>query len=125
MVVTVQEEAVALSSGLLVVLVVLLHVGGRPWQLGGSACLMPVRVAVCCMHLPGAAGWSRRVPRDSTIRVIDFGSATFEDGYHSSIISTRHYPGTRGKAMTWNTSSPPHQQGLAGTSTGLARLSIP
>eukprot|EP00878_Enallax_costatus_P028754 GHUV01031094.1.p2 GENE.GHUV01031094.1~~GHUV01031094.1.p2 ORF type:complete len:186 (+),score=48.81 GHUV01031094.1:1044-1601(+) len=33
----------------------------------------------------------RRVPRDSTIRVIDFGSATFEDGYHSSIISTRHY----------------------------------
>jgi hypothetical protein len=33
----------------------------------------------------------RRVPVDSTIRVIDFGSATFEDGYHSNVISTRHY----------------------------------
>lgn len=33
----------------------------------------------------------RRVPRHATIRVIDFGSATFEDGYHSSVVSTRHY----------------------------------
>lgn len=31
------------------------------------------------------------MPVDSTIRVIDFGSATFEDGYHSNVISTRHY----------------------------------
>jgi serine/threonine protein kinase len=33
----------------------------------------------------------RRVPVDDTIKVIDFGSATFEDGYHSNVISTRHY----------------------------------
>lgn len=25
------------------------------------------------------------------IKVIDFGSATFTDAYHSSIVSTRHY----------------------------------
>lgn len=31
------------------------------------------------------------MPVDSTIKVIDFGSATFEDGYHSNVISTRHY----------------------------------
>lgn len=27
----------------------------------------------------------------SDIRLIDFGSATFEDEYHSSVVSTRHY----------------------------------
>jgi serine/threonine protein kinase len=44
--------------------------------------------AACCVD---GGSVERRVPRDSTIKVIDFGSATFEDGYHSSIISTRHY----------------------------------
>ena len=34
---------------------------------------------------------ARRVPCGDQIRVIDFGSATFEDQYHSSIVSTRHY----------------------------------
>ena len=33
----------------------------------------------------------RRVPSSSQIKVIDFGSATFEDQYHSTIVSTRHY----------------------------------
>lgn len=33
----------------------------------------------------------RRVLLDSEIRLIDFGSATFEDEYHSSVVSTRHY----------------------------------
>ncbi len=33
----------------------------------------------------------RKLPRSSEIKVIDFGSATFEDQYHSSIVSTRHY----------------------------------
>ena len=28
---------------------------------------------------------------DPEIRLIDFGSATFEDEYHSSVVSTRHY----------------------------------
>lgn len=33
----------------------------------------------------------RRVLLDPEIRLIDFGSATFEDEYHSSVVSTRHY----------------------------------
>lgn len=33
----------------------------------------------------------RRVLLDSDIRLIDFGSATFDDEYHSSVVSTRHY----------------------------------
>jgi hypothetical protein len=31
------------------------------------------------------------MPGSSDIKVIDFGSATFDDQYHSSIVSTRHY----------------------------------
>lgn len=27
----------------------------------------------------------------SDIRLIDFGSATFEEEYHASVVSTRHY----------------------------------
>ena len=34
---------------------------------------------------------TRRVLLDSEIRLIDFGSATFDDEYHSSVVSTRHY----------------------------------
>lgn len=33
----------------------------------------------------------RRVLLDTEIRLIDFGSATFEEEYHSSVVSTRHY----------------------------------
>ncbi|KAL2107317.1 hypothetical protein VUR80DRAFT_5411 [Thermomyces stellatus] len=33
----------------------------------------------------------RRVLLDTEIRLIDFGSATFQDEYHSSVVSTRHY----------------------------------
>ncbi|ODA78802.1 hypothetical protein RJ55_06186 [Drechmeria coniospora] len=33
----------------------------------------------------------RRVLLDCEIRLIDFGSATFQDQYHSSVVSTRHY----------------------------------
>jgi dual-specificity kinase len=32
-----------------------------------------------------------RVPHSSAIRLIDFGSATWETQYHSSVVSTRHY----------------------------------
>ena len=28
---------------------------------------------------------------DTEIRLIDFGSATFDDEYHSAVVSTRHY----------------------------------
>lgn len=31
------------------------------------------------------------VVKDPTIRLIDFGSATFEDEHHSKVVSTRHY----------------------------------
>ena len=30
-------------------------------------------------------------PATSQIKVIDFGSATFSDQYHSTVVSTRHY----------------------------------
>jgi len=33
----------------------------------------------------------RKVLLNPEIRLIDFGSATFDDEYHSSIVSTRHY----------------------------------
>ena len=33
----------------------------------------------------------RRVLLDTEIRLIDFGSATFNEEYHSSVVSTRHY----------------------------------
>ncbi|KAI9672257.1 MAG: dual specificity protein kinase kns1 [Alyxoria varia] len=33
----------------------------------------------------------RRVLLDPEIRLIDFGSATFDDEYHSTVVSTRHY----------------------------------
>lgn len=33
----------------------------------------------------------RRVLLNPEIRLIDFGSATFDDEYHSSVVSTRHY----------------------------------
>ncbi|WFC99349.1 dual-specificity kinase [Malassezia yamatoensis] len=33
----------------------------------------------------------RRVLRNDEIRLIDFGSATFNDEYHSGVVSTRHY----------------------------------
>ncbi|KLT44792.1 kinase-like protein [Cutaneotrichosporon oleaginosum] len=34
---------------------------------------------------------SKSVLRNTEIRLIDFGSATFENEYHSSVVSTRHY----------------------------------
>lgn len=35
--------------------------------------------------------YSQKVLNSCEIRLIDFGSATFEDEYHSSVVSTRHY----------------------------------
>ncbi|KZT07693.1 kinase-like protein [Laetiporus sulphureus 93-53] len=37
------------------------------------------------------AAKQKRLLENTDIRLIDFGSATFEDEYHSSIVSTRHY----------------------------------
>jgi dual-specificity kinase len=33
----------------------------------------------------------QRLLVNTEIRLIDFGSATFEHDYHSSVVSTRHY----------------------------------
>jgi dual-specificity kinase len=60
-----------------------------------------------CENSYQAFTYSRRIPSSSTtqnrqaaqrkvllstdIRLIDFGSATFQDEYHSSVVSTRHY----------------------------------
>lgn len=33
----------------------------------------------------------KRVPNTSEIKLIDFGSATFDNHYHCSVVSTRHY----------------------------------
>lgn len=33
----------------------------------------------------------KRLLQSTDIRLIDFGSATFEDEYHSTVVSTRHY----------------------------------
>lgn len=33
----------------------------------------------------------KRVPKFSDIKLIDFGSATFDSHYHCSVVSTRHY----------------------------------
>ena len=32
-----------------------------------------------------------RVVKNSDVRLIDFGSATFDDEHHSTVVSTRHY----------------------------------
>ncbi|EHY56886.1 serine threonine protein kinase CMGC group [Exophiala dermatitidis] len=42
-------------------------------------------------HTTARTARQRRVLLDSEIRLIDFGSATFDDEYHSSVVSTRHY----------------------------------
>jgi serine/threonine protein kinase len=65
-----------------------LQITGLPCLLFVDAALSPCYLMALGVHMCSV---ERRVPRDSTIKVIDFGSATFEDGYHSSIISTRHY----------------------------------
>ncbi|KAF7723084.1 dual specificity protein kinase kns1 [Apophysomyces ossiformis] len=39
----------------------------------------------------GGDQMSSRVLQSTEIRLIDFGSATFEHDYHSSVVSTRHY----------------------------------
>ena len=55
-------------------------------------------ISDCCVFLP-VTSWhnvsyrkqSVRIPRSSAIKLIDFGSAIFDDQHHSSIVCTRHY----------------------------------
>ncbi|GAA5926049.1 hypothetical protein JCM1841_003205 [Sporobolomyces salmonicolor] len=41
--------------------------------------------------VPSRKNKNRKILRNTGIRLIDFGSATFEDHYHAQVVSTRHY----------------------------------
>lgn len=68
--------------------------------------LKPENILLCCndyqtftynRKIPSSSNQAtrqavqRKVLLDTEIRLIDFGSATFQDEYHSSVVSTRHY----------------------------------
>ena len=40
---------------------------------------------------PPGSKLATRLPQLTTVMLIDFGSSTFEEDYHSSVVSTRHY----------------------------------
>lgn len=42
-------------------------------------------------RIQGTRSKARRILHRTDIQLIDFGSATFQDEYHSSVVSTRHY----------------------------------
>jgi len=44
-----------------------------------------------CKGVKGSPDDFKRLPKSSAIKLIDFGSTTFEDQDHTSVISTRHY----------------------------------
>ncbi|TKA58502.1 hypothetical protein B0A53_00242 [Rhodotorula sp. CCFEE 5036] len=41
--------------------------------------------------IPGKRTRNRKILKDTSIQLIDFGSATFEKEYHAQVVSTRHY----------------------------------
>jgi len=46
--------------------------------------------------------------KDTEVRLIDFGSATFDDEHHSTVVSTRHYRAPEvilGKKLNFSPSS--------------------
>lgn len=47
----------------------------------------------------------KRVLKDPAVHLIDFGSATFEDEYHASVVSTRHYRAPEIILGAWNSLS--------------------
>ncbi|EPS43268.1 hypothetical protein H072_2737 [Dactylellina haptotyla CBS 200.50] len=49
------------------------------------------RVIPSSTHSNPRKAQTRKILLDTEIRLIDFGSATFDDEYHSSVVSTRHY----------------------------------
>jgi dual-specificity kinase len=44
-----------------------------------------------CKGMKGSPDDFKRLPKSSAIKLIDFGSTTFEDQDHTSVVSTRHY----------------------------------
>ncbi|KAK6346344.1 dual specificity protein kinase kns1 [Orbilia blumenaviensis] len=49
------------------------------------------RIIPSSTHSNPRKAQTRKILLDTDIRLIDFGSATFDDEYHSSVVSTRHY----------------------------------
>lgn len=49
----------------------------------------PLNVLRSCQRHTGTK--AKRILKNTDIRLIDFGSATFEEEYHSNVVSTRHY----------------------------------
>lgn len=49
----------------------------------------PLNVLTSCQRHTGTK--PKRILKNTDIRLIDFGSATFEEEYHSNVVSTRHY----------------------------------
>ncbi|KWU41482.1 kinase-like protein [Rhodotorula sp. JG-1b] len=41
--------------------------------------------------IPGKRTRNRKILKDTSIQLIDFGSATFDGEYHAQVVSTRHY----------------------------------
>lgn len=48
-------------------------------------------VCFVCHSLTHVQKQDVRVVKNSDVRLIDFGSATFDDEHHSTVVSTRHY----------------------------------
>lgn len=58
-------------------------------RLHGARVSRPFIISADIQSRQGAR--SKSILRNTDIRLIDFGSATFENEYHSSVVSTRHY----------------------------------
>ncbi|KAF9896526.1 dual specificity protein kinase kns1, partial [Lobosporangium transversale] len=60
-----------------------------------SALFHPIKSSIshdnCSIVSHKSASKTRRILLDPEIRLIDFGSATFQNEHHSTIVSTRHY----------------------------------
>ena len=46
---------------------------------------------VCCLFIAGAQKKTINIVRDARIKLIDFGSATYDEDHHGHIVATRHY----------------------------------
>jgi len=45
----------------------------------------------CSKGVKGSTNDYKRLPKSSAIKIIDFGSTTFEHQNHTSVVATRHY----------------------------------
>ena len=67
-----------------------------PYRVGGKV-LASLRIRPCpltALSQPTKANPTvkqKRLLKNASMHLIDFGSATFEEEYHASVVSTRHY----------------------------------